>query len=51
MMDISNSYVCPNNHITEDPRRCECGETNLLNLGRVLGVVPTPAEEISEQSI
>lgn len=37
---LKNAYLCPGDdngeHITDDPRRCQCGSSNLVLLANIL---------------
>lgn len=42
MLLLARAWLCPGTgesgpHITENARRCECGNTNLASLARILG--------------
>lgn len=36
VMILERSYLCPEGHVTDSSTQCDCGESNLVNLGRVL---------------
>lgn len=42
VIPLTSAYLCPNDHIGADSRRCACcGERNLLALARVLDRITT----------
>ena len=35
MIDLERAYLCANDHIGISPVQCDCGETNLVSLGKI----------------
>ena len=53
-MLLSDAYLCPGpaiglEHITDNPVCCDCGNANLISLGRVLDRKPYPAVDVVDR--